>query len=57
MTAGNSSHEKVEYLGFFVLSAAIGALGAKRKKIKVGMKCTFTYPGPGQEAKKVDCKG
>ncbi len=30
---------------------------AKRKKIKVGMRCTFTYPGPGQEAKKVDCKG
>jgi hypothetical protein len=28
----------------------------KRKKIKVGMTCTFTYPGAGQEAKKVDCK-
>ena len=30
---------------------------AKRKAIKVGMTCTFTYPGPGQEAKRVDCKG
>ncbi len=29
----------------------------KRKNIKVGMRCTLTYPGPGQEAKKVDCKG
>ena len=29
---------------------------AKRKKIKAGMTCTFTYPGVGQEAKKVDCK-
>ncbi len=29
----------------------------KRKHIKVGMTCTFTYPGPGQEAKRVDCKG
>ncbi|MCZ6849081.1 MAG: hypothetical protein O7F75_09565, partial [Alphaproteobacteria bacterium] len=29
----------------------------KRKAIKVGMTCTFTYPGPGSEAKKVDCKG
>jgi tripartite-type tricarboxylate transporter receptor subunit TctC len=28
----------------------------KRKNIKVGMTCTFTYPGPGQEAKRVDCK-
>lgn len=30
---------------------------AKRKKIKVGMTCTFTYPRAGAEAKKVDCKG
>ncbi len=30
---------------------------AKRKAIKVGMTCTFTYPGPGEEAKRVDCKG
>ena len=30
---------------------------AKRKAIKVGMTCTFTYPGAGQEAKRVDCKG
>ena len=30
---------------------------AKRKAIKVGMTCTFTYPSPGSEAKRVDCKG
>ncbi|MCH9053489.1 MAG: hypothetical protein IIA72_20930 [Proteobacteria bacterium] len=29
---------------------------AKRKKIKAGMTCTFTYPGVGMEATKVDCK-
>ncbi len=29
---------------------------AKRKKIKAGMTCTFTYPGVGTEAKKIDCK-
>jgi tripartite-type tricarboxylate transporter receptor subunit TctC len=29
----------------------------KRKAIKIGMTCTFTYPGPGSEAKKIDCKG
>jgi len=29
---------------------------AKRKEIKVGMTCTFTYPRPGAEAKRVDCK-
>ncbi len=28
----------------------------KRKAIKVGMTCTFTYPGAGMEAKKIDCK-
>jgi len=28
----------------------------KRKNVKVGMTCTFSYPGPGQEAKRVDCK-
>ncbi len=28
----------------------------KRKKIKVGMTCTVTYPGAGQEAKTIDCK-
>jgi len=28
----------------------------KRKAIKVGMTCTFTYPGPGSRAKNVDCK-
>ncbi|MDH3239775.1 MAG: hypothetical protein OEO83_03830 [Alphaproteobacteria bacterium] len=30
---------------------------AKRKAIKVGMTCTFTYPAPGSTAKGVDCKG
>ncbi len=29
---------------------------AKRKKIKLGMTCTFTYPRPGAESAKVDCK-
>jgi len=29
---------------------------AKRKDVKVGMDCTFTYPGDGKVAKKVDCK-
>ncbi|MDH3240953.1 MAG: hypothetical protein OEO83_09825, partial [Alphaproteobacteria bacterium] len=29
---------------------------AKRKNVKVGMTCTFTYPGPNTTAKKVDCK-
>ncbi len=29
---------------------------AKRKAVKVGMTCTFTYPSPGSEAKKIDCK-
>jgi tripartite-type tricarboxylate transporter receptor subunit TctC len=29
----------------------------KRKNIKVGMTCTFTYPRPGAESKRVDCKG
>ena len=29
---------------------------AKRKNVKVGMTCTFTYPGPGQQAKGIDCK-
>jgi len=28
----------------------------KRKNIKVGMTCTFTYPGPGSRAKNIDCK-
>lgn len=27
----------------------------KRSKVKKGMTCEFTYPGPGSEAKKVDC--
>ncbi len=29
----------------------------KRKNIKVGMTCTFTYPRAGAESKNVDCKG
>jgi Uncharacterized protein conserved in bacteria len=29
---------------------------AKRKAIKVGMTCQFTYPGPGEESKRVDCQ-
>jgi tripartite-type tricarboxylate transporter receptor subunit TctC len=29
---------------------------AKRKAVKIGMTCTFTYPGPGQQAKEVNCK-
>lgn len=28
----------------------------KRKAIKVGMTCTFIYPGAGKEAKNIDCK-
>jgi tripartite-type tricarboxylate transporter receptor subunit TctC len=34
----------------------VGGKKAKRKAVKVGMTCTFTYPGAGEEAKKVDCK-
>ena len=30
---------------------------AKRKAVKAGMTCTFTYPGAGMEAKRIDCKG
>jgi tripartite-type tricarboxylate transporter receptor subunit TctC len=30
---------------------------AKRKSIKPGMTCTFTYPKPGAESQRVDCKG
>lgn len=29
---------------------------AKRKAIKMGMNCTFRYPGPGEEAKNIDCR-
>ncbi len=28
----------------------------KRKAIKVGMTCTFTYASAGSTAKKIDCK-
>jgi tripartite-type tricarboxylate transporter receptor subunit TctC len=34
----------------------IGGKKTKRKNVKVGMTCTFTYPGAGQEAKKIACK-
>lgn len=34
----------------------IGGKKAKRKGIKVGMTCTFTYPRAGAEAKSVACK-
>ncbi len=30
---------------------------AKRGAIKAGMTCTFTYPRPGAESKRVDCRG
>ncbi|MDA1325350.1 MAG: hypothetical protein O3C34_11435 [Proteobacteria bacterium] len=33
----------------------IGGKKANRKEIKVGMNCSVTYPGPGQQANKVDC--
>ncbi len=29
----------------------------KRKNVKVGMVCTFTWPKVNSEAKKIDCKG
>jgi hypothetical protein len=35
----------------------IGGKKTKRKNIKIGMICTFTYPRAGAEAKNVDCKG
>ena len=38
-------------------TVTVNGKNAVRKKIKVGMKCTFTYPGPGKEAKRIDCKG
>ena len=34
----------------------IGGKKTKRKKIKMGMTCTFNYPGTGQRAKRIDCK-
>jgi tripartite-type tricarboxylate transporter receptor subunit TctC len=34
----------------------IGGKKAKRKAVKVGMNCTFTYPAPGREATNIDCK-
>ncbi len=34
----------------------IDGKSAKRKAVKVGMTCTFTYSRPGAEAKRIDCK-
>lgn len=34
----------------------LNGVSAKRSAIKAGMNCTFTYPGPGQEAQRIDCK-
>lgn len=34
----------------------IGGKKAKRSAIKAGMTCTLVYPGPGQQAKEVNCK-
>jgi tripartite-type tricarboxylate transporter receptor subunit TctC len=34
----------------------IGGKKTKRKNIKIGMTCTFNYPGSGQRSKRIDCK-
>ena len=34
----------------------VGGKKAKRKTVKMGTMCTFTYLGPDSEAKKIDCK-
>lgn len=34
----------------------INGKAAKRKAVKVGMTCTFTWPRPNSEAAKIDCK-
>ncbi|MDX1485076.1 MAG: tripartite tricarboxylate transporter substrate-binding protein [Alphaproteobacteria bacterium] len=38
-------------------TVTINGKKTKRKNIKAGMTCTFTYPRAGAEAKSVDCKG
>ncbi|MDX1486185.1 MAG: hypothetical protein R3229_17060, partial [Alphaproteobacteria bacterium] len=38
-------------------TVTINGQKTKRKNVKVGMTCTFIYPGAGMEAKRVDCKG
>jgi tripartite-type tricarboxylate transporter receptor subunit TctC len=38
-------------------SVYINGKKAKRKAVKVGMICTFTWPKINAEAKKIDCKG
>ncbi len=37
-------------------AVTIDGKASSRKAVKAGMTCTFTYPGAGQEAKKLDCK-
>jgi len=34
----------------------VGGKKAKRKAIKIGMTCTFNYPGNNTQAKNIDCK-
>ena len=34
----------------------VGGNKAKRKALKVGMKCAFTYQGSGTESKKIACE-
>ena len=63
-TLNTESHHIPDYKGKEVTAKVSGSRTkvtldgkkAKRKKIKAGMTCTFTYPGPGMEAKKIDCK-
>ncbi len=38
-------------------TVTINGKADKRKNIKAGMTCTFTYPRPGAESKRVDCRG
>lgn len=37
-------------------TVTVGGKKVKRKAVKVGMVCKFTYPKPGAEATNVDCK-
>lgn len=37
-------------------SVTIDGKKAKRNAVKTGMTCIFTYPAPGAEAQRVDCK-
>ena len=38
-------------------TVTLNGKNVKRKKIKVGMTCTFTWPRANSEAKRIDCKG